>query len=98
VLSVPKETLAAAAGRARRTKKSAGRLLVSGLGFSAAYFFDSEHGKARRQQAWDLVDHIRRFRVASKSGPAGAAAPVPAVEAKGPPLRIAPDGRAAGTG
>jgi hypothetical protein len=95
VLSVPKETLAAAAGRARRTKKSAGRLLVSGLGFSAAYFFDSEHGKARRQQAWDLVDHIRRSRVASKAGSAGRA---PAIEANGAPLRIAPDERASGTG
>jgi hypothetical protein len=96
--SVPKETLAAARSRAQRTKKSAGRLLVSGLGFSAAYFFDSEHGKARRQQAWDLIDHIRRSRVASKADQAGAAGRAPAIEAKGPPLRIAPDERAAGTG
>jgi hypothetical protein len=98
MLSVPKETLAAARSRARRTKKSAGRLLISGIGFSAAYFFDTEHGKARRQQAWDLIDHIRRPRVASIADQAGAEGRAPAIEAKGPPLRIAPDGAATGTG
>jgi hypothetical protein len=98
VPNVPKETLAAAKSRAHRTKKSAGRLLVSGIGFSAAYFLDSEHGKARRQQAWDLIDHVWRSRVASKKVQAGAVARVPTIEAKGPPLRIAPDGAATGTG
>jgi hypothetical protein len=98
VLHVPKETLAAARSRAQRTRKSAGRLLVSGLGFSAAYFLDSEHGKARRQQAWDLVDHVRRSRVASKTDQAGPAGRAPAMEANGPPLRIAPDGAATRTG
>jgi hypothetical protein len=98
MLHVPKETLAAARSRAQRTKKSAGRLLVSGLGFSAAYFLDSEHGKARRQQAWDLIDHVRRSRAASKADQAGSAGRAPAIEAKGPPLRMAPDERAAGTG
>jgi hypothetical protein len=98
VLRIPKETLAAARSRAHRTKKSAGRLLVSGLGFSAAYFFDSEHGKARRQQAWALIDHVRRSRVASKADEAGAAGRAPATEATSPPLRIAPDGAATRTG
>jgi hypothetical protein len=64
VTSEPKEMRAAAKGRVQRTKKSAGRLLLSGIGFSAAYFFDTEHGRARRQQAWDMVDHIRKSRAA----------------------------------
>jgi hypothetical protein len=71
----PKRALHTASARAQRTRKTAGRLMISGLGFSAAYFFDAEHGKARRQQLWDLVDHFRLSRQAAKRSPGGQGAP-----------------------
>jgi hypothetical protein len=79
----PRDVLHAARTTARRTRKSAGRLVVSGLGFSAAYFLDAEHGKARRQQVWDLVDHVRRSRRSTK-----VAAPPPGA----PPAAVGPPG------
>jgi hypothetical protein len=35
-------------------------LVASGLGFSVAYFFDPDHGSARRKQAVELANHVRR--------------------------------------
>jgi hypothetical protein len=58
--SDPKGTFESARGHAQRARKSAGRLVVSGLGFSVAYFFDPDHGSARRKQAVELASHIRR--------------------------------------
>jgi hypothetical protein len=37
----------------RRVRRTTGRLLVSGLGFGLAYYFDLENGGARRE-------HLRR--------------------------------------
>jgi hypothetical protein len=71
----PRNALHTARAKAGRTRKTAGRLMVSGLGFSAAYFFDAEHGQARRRQAWDLVDHIRRSRQSARASVAGRVAP-----------------------
>lgn len=51
-------TYEAVTRRARRAKRSAGRLLVSGLGFSAAYFLDPDHGAARRRR---VVEYVRRL-------------------------------------
>lgn len=43
----------------RRAKKSSGRLLVAGLGFSVAYFFDPAQGRARRKRVVDLIRRAR---------------------------------------
>jgi hypothetical protein len=53
-------TLESVRGHAHRARKSAGRLAVSGLGFSVAYFFDPDHGSARRKHAVEVVNHVRR--------------------------------------
>jgi hypothetical protein len=58
----PRETLGAARVRAHKAKKTAGRLVVSGVGFSVAYFFDPEHGHARRKRARESLDHLLRRR------------------------------------
>ena len=55
-----KGTFEAARGHVHRARKSTGRLLVSGLGFSVAYFFDPDHGSARRKQAIEVVNQVRR--------------------------------------
>lgn len=44
------ELFSSANRRMRRARKRSGRLLVSALGFGAAYYFDTENGAARRQQ------------------------------------------------
>jgi hypothetical protein len=56
----PKGTFEAARGHAHRARKSAGRLAASGLGFSVAYFLDPAHGRDRRKQAMEMVNHVRR--------------------------------------
>ena len=64
----PKETLGAVRSRAHKTKKTAGRLFVSGLGFSAAFFLDPDHGKARRTRALGFVDHLLHSRADAARG------------------------------
>jgi hypothetical protein len=56
----PKGTYEAARGHAHRARKSTGRLVVSGLGFSVAYFFDPDHGSARRKHAIEVIHQVRR--------------------------------------
>ncbi len=56
----PKGTFEAARSHVHRARKSTGRLLVSGLGFSVAYFFDPAHGSARRKQAIEVVNQVRK--------------------------------------
>jgi len=51
------ELLSAATRRARRARRTTGRILVSALGFGVAYYFDTENGEARRQR---LVKSLRR--------------------------------------
>jgi hypothetical protein len=63
----PKGTFESARGHAHRARKSAGRLAVSGLGFSVAYFFDPDHGSARRKHAVEMVSHVRRAKAHVKS-------------------------------
>jgi hypothetical protein len=55
----PKGTFESARGQAHRARKSVGRLVVSGLGFSVAYFFDPDHGSARRKQAVEWANQVR---------------------------------------
>jgi hypothetical protein len=45
--------MSSAISQARRVRRTTGRLLVSGLGFGLAYYFDLENGGARRA-------HLRR--------------------------------------
>jgi hypothetical protein len=42
-------------------------LALSGLGFSVAYFFDPDHGGARRKQVVEVVNHVRRAKTHVKS-------------------------------
>jgi hypothetical protein len=74
----PKETLGAARSHARKAKKTAGRLLVSGIGFSAAYFLDPDHGQARRKKALGFIDHLLRSRADSARGNGADLTAVPA--------------------
>jgi hypothetical protein len=55
----PRVAYKSAGIHARNVRRASTRLLFSGIGFSAAYFLDPEHGAARRQQA---VEFIRRMR------------------------------------
>jgi hypothetical protein len=91
VTTETKNMRATAKRRVQRTKRSAGRLLLSGIGFSAAYFFDAEHGRARRQQAWDVVDHVRKSRAANV-GHGEPGVRTPAVDAARPPFQRSANG------
>jgi len=44
------ELLRSASRRARRVRRTTGRILFSALGFGMAYYFDKENGVARRKQ------------------------------------------------
>ncbi len=44
------ELLSSARRRVRRGKKTTGRIVVSALGFGAAYYFDTENGGVRRKR------------------------------------------------
>jgi hypothetical protein len=65
-MSEARETERAVTRRARKAKRSAGRLLVSGVGFAAAYYLDPDHGAARRQQAVDVLRRTKRSRQEAK--------------------------------
>jgi hypothetical protein len=71
----PKGTFDAARGHAHRARKSAGRLAISGVGFSVAYFFDPEQGSARRKHAVELAGHLRRVTAQVKSRRRGKTTP-----------------------
>jgi hypothetical protein len=51
----PKTYVDAVGRHARSTRRNAGRLLFSGVGFSLAYFFDPVQGPARRKRASEFV-------------------------------------------
>ena len=42
--------ISSAIRQARRVRRTTGRLVVSGLGFGLAYYFDMENGAERREQ------------------------------------------------
>jgi hypothetical protein len=68
----PRGTVGSIKGHARHAQRSVGRLLVSGLGFSVAYFFDPDKGQVRRANAISLIGRLRRSRagkVVEESGP-----------------------------
>jgi hypothetical protein len=51
-----REVLRAGTRRAKRVKRTSGRILVSALGFGLAYYFDTENGLGRRRR---LSDRLR---------------------------------------
>ena len=69
-----RKTFASAGQHARHVQRNVTKLVCSGIGFSAAYFLDPEHGPARRRQAMVLM---RRARAVIASAPAGHDAPAP---------------------
>lgn len=68
------ELLSSANRRARRARRTTGRILVSALGFGVAYYFDTENGEVRRQR---LFKSLRRsaLNVDSASAASGAEDP-----------------------
>jgi hypothetical protein len=64
-----RSAVAGVGSRIRSVKKTSGRLLFSGIGFSAAYFLDPEHGAARRQR----IKAVAKARLHA----AGEARPIP---------------------
>jgi hypothetical protein len=54
---IGQELMSSAIRHARRVRRTTGRLVVSGLGFGLAYYFDAENGAARREQ---LRQSLRR--------------------------------------
>jgi len=61
----PSRTIQATRTEVHRVKRSSGRLLVAGLGFSVAYFFDAAQGRARRKQFVAMVRRARGLKVAA---------------------------------
>lgn len=49
------ELVSSASRRIRRGRKTTGRIVVSALGFSVAYYFDTENGAVRRKRLHDLL-------------------------------------------
>ncbi len=47
---IRQELMSSTIRHARRARRTAGRLLVSGFGFGLAYYFDSVNGPVRREQ------------------------------------------------
>jgi len=56
----PSRTVQAARRQVHRVKRSTGRLLCAGLGFSVAYFLDPARGRTRRKQVADVIRRVRR--------------------------------------
>jgi hypothetical protein len=48
-------------------RRSTARLLIAGLGFSVAYFFDAAQGRARRKQLVGVIRRVRGSRVAARA-------------------------------
>jgi hypothetical protein len=68
------KTYESAGQHVRHVQRNSMRLVFSGIGFSAAYFLDPEHGPARRRQAVLLMRRARAA-IASARGDGDAATP-----------------------
>jgi hypothetical protein len=51
------ELISSANRRARRARRTTGRILVSALGFGVAYYFDTENGDRRRTRLYEALQH-----------------------------------------
>lgn len=49
------ELISSANRRARRARRTTGRILVSALGFGVAYYFDTENGDRRRTRLYEAL-------------------------------------------
>jgi len=54
------ELMSSASRRARRARRTSGRILVSALGFGMAYYFDTENGAVRRRRLQRWLRHTAR--------------------------------------
>jgi hypothetical protein len=54
------ELMSSANRRARRARRTTGRILVSTLGFGLAYYFDTENGERRRAHLYGALAHAVR--------------------------------------
>src|SRR5271157_1959286 len=54
------ELLRSANRRARRARRTMGRIVVFALGFGVAYYFDTENGGARRTRLRELLQRTAR--------------------------------------
>jgi hypothetical protein len=49
------ELIGSANRRARRARRTTGRIVVSALGFGVAYYFDTENGDQRRKRLFEAI-------------------------------------------
>ncbi len=54
------ELISSANRRARRARRTTGRILVSALGFGVAYYFDTENGERRRTRLYEMLQRAAR--------------------------------------
>ena len=54
------QLFSSASRRARRARRSTGRIVVSALGFGVAYYFDTENGAQRRQHLYEVLERVAR--------------------------------------
>jgi hypothetical protein len=54
------ELISSASRRGRRARRTTGRILVSGLGFGVAYYFDTENGERRRKHLYGALQRAAR--------------------------------------
>jgi hypothetical protein len=54
------ELISSTVGRARRARRTSGRILVSALGFGVAYYFDTENGDGRRKRLYEALQRGSR--------------------------------------
>jgi len=62
----PRNAYKSMSAHARNAQRTSVRLIFSGIGFSAAYFLDPEHGAYRRQQAIDFIRRTRKSIASTK--------------------------------
>ena len=54
------ELISSANRRARRARRTTGRIVVSALGFGVAYYFDTENGDRRRKRLYGALQRTAR--------------------------------------
>ncbi len=75
----PNQAVRSVRAHANRVKRSTGRLLLVGLGFSVAYFLDAARGRARRKQVADVVRRVRRSTLTTDAAKEDRAADLPRI-------------------
>jgi hypothetical protein len=70
------ELLSSASRRVRRGRKTTGRIVVSALGFAAAYYFDTENGGVRRKRLRQMLQRTVHNMESALAADAGDPPPV----------------------